>query len=105
MITVHNKLVRDKIPDIIKSNGEKCEYRILSDNEYIAELELKLKEEVDEYLADKAIDELADILEVIYAIAKFNDIDSTQLEFIRLNKYLSRGAFNKKYYLSQTESN
>ena len=70
----------------------------------LANLNLK-DEEVEEYLADKAIDELADILEVIYAIAKFNGIDSTQLEFIRLNKYLSRGAFNKKYYLSQTESN
>lgn len=62
---VHNKLVRDKIPQIINDNGERAVTHILSDEEYIAALEIKLNEEVAEYHADKNLEELADILEVL----------------------------------------
>ena len=62
---VFNKLVRDKTPEIIKSNGESCKTRILDTNEYLAELNTKLKEELNEYLNAKdnsdAIEELADL--------------------------------------------
>lgn len=65
-----NKLVRDKIPQIIKDNGEFPIYKTLSDLEYKKELDLKLQEEVSEYLKDDNVEELADIAEVLEAILK-----------------------------------
>ena len=65
---VYNKLVRDKIPEIIEADGKTCKTRILSDEEYIASLEAKLNEEVAEYQADKNLEEMADVLEVLQAI-------------------------------------
>ena len=65
----YNKLVRDKIPKIIEDSGKSATIRILSDSEYVNALETKLDEEVGEYHRDKSVEELADILEVIYALA------------------------------------
>lgn len=65
---VYNKLVRDKIPEIIEADGKTCKTKILSDEEYIAALETKLNEEVAEYQADKNLEEMADVLEVLQAI-------------------------------------
>lgn len=65
---VYNKLVRDKIPEIIDADKKTCKTRILSKEEYIAALEDKLNEEVAEYQADKNLEEMADILEVLRAI-------------------------------------
>ena len=67
---IYNKLVRDKIPEIIKKNGSSCEVRKLSDNEYIEMLDAKLIEEVKEYQESQDIEEIADILEVLMAITK-----------------------------------
>ena len=66
---IYNKLVRDKIPQIIEEKGGKAEIRILSDEEYRTFLEAKLDEEVAEYHRDQCAEELADILEVVYALA------------------------------------
>ena len=65
-----NKLVRDRIPEIIESNGEFAKTIILEDEEYINQLNIKLKEEVSEYLLDNNIEEIADIMEVLLAIIK-----------------------------------
>lgn len=62
---VYNKLVRDKIPEIIKADGKECKTHILSKDEYIAALETKLNEEVAEYQEDKNLEEMADVLEVL----------------------------------------
>ena len=62
---VYNKLVRDKIPEIIEADGKTCKTKILSDEEYIAALETKLNEEVAEYQADKNLEEMADVLEAV----------------------------------------
>ncbi|WP_353736241.1 nucleoside triphosphate pyrophosphohydrolase [Ruminococcus sp.] len=70
MRAVHNKLVRDKIPEIIEKAGKTPVTHILSEEEYITELDRKLNEECSEYQADKNIEELADMLEVMYAIAE-----------------------------------
>ena len=59
---VYNKLVRDKIPEIIEADGKTCKTKILFDEEYIAALETKLNEEVAEYQADKNLEEMADVL-------------------------------------------
>ena len=96
------KLVRDNIPDIIKQNNEEPITRILDDKEYLDQLNIKLTDEVKEYLDSGEIEELADIMEVILAIAKSKDVSYEQLEAIRKEKVLKRGAFDKKIFLEKT---
>ena len=64
------KLVRDKIPEIIIADGKKPIIRILDNDEYLQELDKKLNEEIAEYQADKSIEEMADALEVLFAICE-----------------------------------
>ena len=71
---IYNKLVRDKIPEIIEASGKICEMDILSDEEYLQMLDKKLDEELAEYHQEQNIEELADILEVLYATAGQEDI-------------------------------
>lgn len=63
---IYNKLVRDRTPKIIRSNGDECSIEILDDEEYIKMLDKMLDEEVAEYHADNNIEKLADIMEVIF---------------------------------------
>lgn len=88
------KLVRDKIPQIIRSNGLEPVISIASTEEYAARLRDKLREEVDEFLAsDNDPEELADILEVLYALAEQAGTDGQQLEKLRAAKADERGGF------------
>lgn len=98
---IYNKLVRDKIIDIIEADGRIAKYRILDDNEYRQELNKKLQEEVKEYLEDNNVEELADIIEVIYGILNSMDVSIKEFEKIRINKQEKRGAFEKKVYLEE----
>lgn len=102
MTKTYNKLVRDKIPEIIEASGNICRTRILSDEEYIKMLDEKLNEECSEYQADKNIEELADILEVIYAIAKTKGTSIEELEKVRLEKSEKRGGFDERILLIET---
>ena len=102
-LKVYNKLVRDKIEEIMISNGAKPITRILPDEEYLKELNKKLLEEVKEYLESGEIEELADIEEVILAILNVKEKTKENLEEIRKNKVLKRGAFNKKLFLEREE--
>lgn len=99
MIKKYNKLVRDKIPEIIQAKGDTCKTEILSDEAYIKLLDRKLNEEVAEYQTGKNIEELADILEVVYGIAKAKGYGVSELEQIRLEKAEKRGGFDKKILL------
>jgi predicted house-cleaning noncanonical NTP pyrophosphatase (MazG superfamily) len=99
----YNKLVRDKITNIIKKNGETPKCRILSDEEYLEELHKKLFEEANEFVEADDPEELADLLEVVYAIAKHKNINMEEVEQIRLNKREKRGGFDKKIYLEGVE--
>lgn len=94
-----NKLVRNLIPQIITDKGQKPEIRILNDEEFKRELDLKLQEEVQEYLTDDNCDELADILEVVYAIAATKGVSEIELGEIRLKKKQKRGGFEDKVFL------
>ena len=67
---VYNKLVRDNIPEIIEASGKTCKTEILSNEEYLQMLDKKLDEELAEYHQEQNIEELADLLEVLYATAK-----------------------------------
>ena len=100
---IYNKLVRDKITDIIEADGRIAKYRILDDNEYRQELNKKLQEEVKEYLEDNNVEELSDIVEVIYGILNSMDVSIKEFEKIRTNKQEKRGAFEKKIYLEEAE--
>lgn len=100
----YNKLVRDKIPEIIKQNeGKVSKTRILSDEEYLKQLNLKIKEEVNEYLESGEIEELADIEEVLRAILKYKNVSYKEFEDIRKSKVKKRGAFEKRIYLMGIE--
>lgn len=97
----YNKLVRDNIPKIIEQDGNIPITRILDDEEYLKELDKKLLEEVNEYLNDQNIEELADIYEVFLAILKARKIELEELENVRKAKILKKGAFEEKIYLEK----
>ncbi len=100
---VFNKLVRDKIPAVIEANGEQAKTRILTDDEYRAELNKKLLEEVAEYSADNNVEELADIVEVVYGILNSMGISIEEFEIIRKAKVDKRGAFQERIFLEETK--
>jgi predicted house-cleaning noncanonical NTP pyrophosphatase (MazG superfamily) len=93
------KLVRDNIPNIIRANGELPSTRILNDNDYLTALDTKLREEVAEYLEANDLYEIADILEVLRAIAVARGMDFDQIERIRRDKLDKRGGFSKRISL------
>ena len=93
------KAVRDKIPEIIGNSGRACSTKILSDDEFLEKLEKKLDEEVCEYKETKSIEELADILEVVFRIAKLKGTDAASLEAIRKDKGRRCGMFEKNIFL------
>lgn len=97
----YNKLVRDRIPDIIRNNGSKCTIEILDNEEYIEMLDIKLYEELEEYQANKSIEELADLLEVIYAVTAARGSSISELEEIRKKKRDERGGFEDKIFLKE----
>lgn len=98
----YNKLVRDRIPEIIMSKGQECATEILSDGDYLKMLDAKLDEELAEYHQDQSIEELADLLEVIYAAAAARGYTREALEAVRAEKAEARGGFEKKILLVET---
>lgn len=95
----YKKLVRDKIPEIIKKNNETPITRILNDEEYLKELNLKIQEELKEYLESGDVEELADLEEVLRAILDVKKVTYEEFEDIRNKKVQKRGAFKEKIYL------
>ena len=100
-IKEHNKLVRDKIPDIIKKSGKQAIVTKVRGEELISFLNSKLKEELAEYEQSGAIEELADIVEVVYAILQHKGISQEEFNKIRQEKNLNRGAFKKGLILKR----
>jgi len=100
---IYDKLVRDRIPEIISETGSIPITHIADDDEYWEKLKEKLQEEVREFLDGSNFEEeLADILEVIEAICEVKGIDSTQLRQTQAKKALARGGFKKRIILEQT---
>ncbi|MBN1330633.1 MAG: nucleoside triphosphate pyrophosphohydrolase [Candidatus Heimdallarchaeota archaeon] len=95
-----DKLVRDKIPEIIKNDGKIVELRVAkNDEEFMQYLSKKLVEEASEYSKDHDINELIDILEVLLEIAKVKNTTFNELNALRHKKKLERGGFSKKIIL------
>ena len=97
---IYNKLVRDRIPEIIASdNGKTCSTRIMQPVEYLKALNKKLQEELQEYLESGEVEELADLEEVLRAILDVKDVSYDDFESIRIKKANERGAFKKRIFL------
>lgn len=100
-VKVYNKLVRDKIPEIIESSGKTCNIETLTEEKYIAMLDAKLNEELAEYQESKSLEELADLLEVMGAVVKARGYTWDELTKIRKRKHEERGGFEKKILLKE----
>ena len=99
----YNKLVRDKIPEIIEASNKTCETEVVSGDTKYKYLENKLKEEVDEFIEDKNLEELADIMEVLYALAEHLGYKEEDLMNKRKEKFNERGGFSKGIILKETK--
>lgn len=99
----YHKLVRDRIPEIIESDGKICVCETLSDEDYISLLVQKLDEELAEYQESKSLEELADLLEVIQAVVKARGWTVEELEQVRAEKATKRGGFEKKILLKEVQ--
>ena len=101
MRTTYNKLVRDRIPEIIQASGKMCSTEILSDEEYQKQVDAKLDEELAEYHKDQNIEELADLAEVIHAATLARGYSLEELERVRAEKIAKRGGFEKRILLKE----
>ncbi|MDN4074111.1 nucleoside triphosphate pyrophosphohydrolase [Fictibacillus terranigra] len=103
----YNKLVRDRIPEVITSTGKSFKTSILDKDEYIKELKKKCYEELDEYASapndENAIEELADLLELMHSLARIHGSDISEVERVRQQKAEKRGGFEKRIFLVDVE--
>ncbi|SDZ07439.1 nucleoside triphosphate pyrophosphohydrolase [Bacillus sp. 166amftsu] len=99
----YNKLIRDRIPEIIKYNGKTPITRTLNEKEYIEEIGKKIGEELTEYLEaeiqEHKIEELADLLELINTLAQHEGITLEDVEKVRKQKAEKRGGFQERIFL------
>ncbi len=95
----YHKLIRDRIPEIIEEKGQVCVTRTLGPEEYLEMVDAKLDEELAEYHKDRSLEELADLIEVIYAATEARGFTREQLEQVRLEKAAERGPFRKRLLL------
>ena len=102
-IIKYRKLVRDRIPEIIEATGKTCVTEVLPVEEYLKMIDAKLDEELAEYHNDQNIEELADLLEVIYAAAIARGYSIDELERVRSEKAAKRGGFEKKLLLLEVQ--
>lgn len=99
--TVHNKLVRDRIPQIIEASGKTCVTEVLPQEAYIQALDAKLNEELAEYQQSRSLEELADLLEVMGAVVKARGYTWDDLTRVRKEKRAQRGAFEQRLFLKE----
>lgn len=99
MNTKINKLVRNKIPEIIEASGNKCVTRLLKDEELYSHLLLKLEEEFAEFKKTPNTEELADILEVFRSLCYAINTTPEIVENVRINKVAARGSFSEGIFL------
>ena len=101
MEIIYNKLIRDNIPEIITAQGKTPVVRTLDGGEYLSALNQKLREEVSEFIENNCLEELCDILEVAFAVAKAKGYSGKEIDDFRHAKNLKNGAFEKKLFLEK----
>jgi predicted house-cleaning noncanonical NTP pyrophosphatase (MazG superfamily) len=99
----YNKLVRDKIPEIIKKDNQNPVTHVATDKEYFKKLKEKLKEETDEFIKEDTKEEFVDILEVIHAISDFKKFNKQEINNLREEKAKERGRFKDKVILEKID--
>lgn len=103
----YNKLVRDRIPEIIERSGKRFRTVQLDDPTYEKELRMKLKEEMDELLqaesTEDRVEEMADLLEVVYALGNHYGVEPSEIERVRERKQQERGGFEERILLVDVE--
>ena len=99
-----NKLVRDRIPEIIEINGKRCVWSTLSEEDYLVYLDEKLNEELVEYQQSKSMEELAELIEVIRAVVVARGYSIEKVEALRRDKAEKRGRFEKRILLTEVRS-
>ena len=99
----YDKLVRDRIPEIIESDGKTCVTEVLSTEQYLQKLDAKLNEELAEYQESKSLEELADLLEVMRAVVKARGWTLEELEQVRADKAAKRGGFEARLLLKEVQ--
>lgn len=97
----YNKLIRDRIPEIIEADGRKAICETLGDQDYLNFLKEKLIEEVTEFNDSESLEELADIGEVMHAILDYKGISLEQFQKARQEKLEKRGGFKKRLFLKE----
>ncbi|MBQ7364710.1 MAG: nucleoside triphosphate pyrophosphohydrolase [Clostridia bacterium] len=100
---IYHKLVRDKIPEIIAASGKTATVQVLSEEDYQKAVDQKLSEELAEYYESASLEELADLLEVIYAAAVARGYTVAELHALREKKAAQRGGFSKKLLLTEVK--
>ena len=97
----YEKLVRDRIPEIIRASGKSCATEVLSDEAYLRMIDAKLDEELAEYHQEQNLEELADLLEVLRAAVIARGYTLDKLESVRAQKAAKRGGFAQKILLKE----
>ena len=103
MTREYDKLVRDRIPNIVEADGERPVTHVADDEEYERRLREKLTEEVREYREDGDPEELANVLEVLHALRELAGLTESELATLRAEKANERGRFEDRIVLERVE--
>ncbi len=101
----YNKLVRDKIPQLIEESGRKQTSRILNEQEYFEALVDKVVEEIEEFRASKVEEEIADVYEALDCLVKLKGYEPMHIDYIKLVKREARGSFLERIMLEEVDDN
>jgi predicted house-cleaning noncanonical NTP pyrophosphatase (MazG superfamily) len=103
-----DKLIRDKLPQIMRASGIKVFVRVMEKDEYLKRLKDKILEEAKEVIASRSEkemrEELADLLEVMLALAKIHGMEFTDIQQTAQTKRLEKGGFDDKILLLGTKT-
>ena len=99
----YNKLVRDKIPEILEARGKQVDVSVLDDKAYLKQLVEKLYEEVEEFDEDHSVEQIAAVIEVLAALAATLGISQKEIAEARIKKAAERGTFKKRLFLKRVE--
>lgn len=103
MKRAYNKLVRDKMPQLIKESGRESTSRILNEKEYFDALLDKVIEEIEEYRVSREEEELADVYEVLDCLVQLKEYEPMHLDYLQLIRREARGSYKDRILLVDVE--